>query len=72
MAPTTLTSGGCSITATQAGDSTYAAAAPVTQSFTVLFNDVAPTDYDYAPINAMAQYGITAGCGNNGFLGPKR
>jgi hypothetical protein len=64
---TILTGGGCSITATQQGNSTYAAAPPVTQSFTVLFTDVAPTDYYYAAINAMAQLGITAGCGNNGY-----
>ena len=64
---TIIASGGCSIAASQVGDSTYAAAPAVTQSFTVFFSDVAPGDYDYAAINAMAQRGITAGCGNNGF-----
>jgi hypothetical protein len=39
----------------------------VTRSFTVLFADVAPTDYYYAAINALAQHGITAGCGNNDY-----
>ena len=62
-----LMSGGCSITATQAGNQTYAAAAPVTQSFTVLFSDVSPTDTFYNEINVLAQYGITSGCGNNNF-----
>jgi hypothetical protein len=33
----------------------------------VWFADVAPTDNDYDAINAMAQHGITAGCGNNDF-----
>jgi hypothetical protein len=64
---TILVAGGCSITATQPGNATFAAATPVTQSFTVLFADVAPTDYYYAAINALAQSGITAGCGNNGY-----
>ena len=64
---TILASGGCSIIASQAGDTTYAAAPPVTQKFTVFFGDVAPGDNDYAAINAMAQLGITAGCGSNGF-----
>ena len=63
---TILMSGGCSITATQAGDSTYEPAS-ATQRFTVWFADVAPGDNDYAAINAMAQLGITAGCGNNDF-----
>ena len=65
---TILVSGGCSISATQPGDgTTYAPAAPVTQSFTVYFTDVAPTDYYYAAISLLAQYGITAGCGNNNY-----
>lgn len=59
--------GGCSITATQPGDATYAAAIPVTQSFNILFNDTAPGDHYYAAINAMAQHGITNGCGSNNF-----
>ena len=62
-----LMSGGCSITATQAGNQTYAAAVPVTQTFTVLFNDVSPSDIFYNEVNALAQYGITSGCGNNDF-----
>jgi hypothetical protein len=62
---TILGAGGCSITASQGGNSTFAAAAPVTQSFTVLFGDIASGDYYYAAINAMAQHGITAGCGSN-------
>jgi hypothetical protein len=64
---TIVESGGCSITAIQEGNSTFAPAASVTESFTVLFTDVAPTDYYYAAINALAQYGITAGCGNNDY-----
>ena len=64
---TILASGGCSITASQAGDANYAAAVPVTQKFTVFFSDVAPGDNDYAAINAMAQHGITSGCASNGF-----
>jgi hypothetical protein len=36
-------------------------------TFTVLFTDVASTDYYYAAIIALAQHGITAGCGNNGY-----
>jgi Beta-propeller repeat/S-layer homology domain len=62
-----VASGGCSITASQAGNATYAAAAPVIRAFTVLFNDVAPTAYYYTAVNLFAQYGITAGCGNNNF-----
>jgi exo-beta-1,3-glucanase (GH17 family) len=63
---TIVAAGGCSITASQAGNATFAPAT-TTQSFTVLFADVASTDYDYAAVNAMARYGITAGCGNNDF-----
>jgi hypothetical protein len=64
---TVVAGGGCSITASQAGNAAYAAAAPVTVTFTVLFTDVASTDYYYAAIIALAQHGITAGCGNNGY-----
>lgn len=64
---TILISGGCSIVASQPGNGVYGPAAPVTQSFTVYFSDVASIDNDYAAINAMAQHGITSGCGNNGF-----
>jgi uncharacterized repeat protein (TIGR01451 family) len=63
---TILIAGGCSITASQAGNTTYAYAV-MTQSFTVLFTDVAPTDFYYSATVAMAQKSITAGCGNNGF-----
>jgi len=63
---TIVVAGGCSITATQAGNSTYEPAAS-TQSFTVLFSDVAPSDIFYNEINAFAQLGITNGCGNNNF-----
>jgi FG-GAP-like repeat/S-layer homology domain len=64
---TVLMSGGCSITATQTGSAVYAVAAPVTQKFTVLFNDVSPTASYYNEVNTFAQYGITAGCGSNNF-----
>jgi Beta-propeller repeat/S-layer homology domain len=69
---TIVSSGGCSITATQVGDTNYAPAPPVTQNFTVLFNDVQPLsvdpgDYYYNAVNLFAQYGITAGCGGDNF-----
>ncbi len=64
---TVIASGGCSITASQAGTAIYLPATPVTQKFTVLFSDVSPSDIFYNQINAFAQYGITAGCGNNNF-----
>ena len=63
---TIVTAGGCSITAVQPGDATYAAAS-LTQSFTVTFVDVGSSDYYNAAITAMAQKGITAGCGSNGY-----
>jgi hypothetical protein len=63
---TILVSGGCSITATQAGGSNYVPVS-ATQSFTVWFADVGSSDSDFAAINAMAQHSITAGCGNNNF-----
>jgi hypothetical protein len=59
--------GGCSITATQAGNNGFAPANPVTQSFTVLFGDVSPANYYYDAVNALAQHGITAGCGNQDY-----
>jgi hypothetical protein len=64
---TIVSSGGCAVTASQPGNRTYAAAAPVTQKFTVLFGDASSGDYYYAAINALAQHGITAGCGSNNF-----
>src|ERR1019366_3124192 len=64
---TILVSGGCSITASQTGNANYAAAALVTQRFTVLFADIQPTDFDATAAGLLAQYGITAGCGNNDF-----
>jgi uncharacterized repeat protein (TIGR01451 family) len=69
---TIVSSGGCSITARQTGNATYAEATPVTQSFTVYFNDVQPlsvdpSDFYYNAVNLFAQYGITAGCGNDDF-----
>ena len=66
-AVTILISGGCSITATQAGNATYAAAGPVTQEFTVLFNDISPSASYAAAVDLLAQYGITAGCGDDDF-----
>jgi Bacterial Ig-like domain (group 3)/FG-GAP-like repeat/S-layer homology domain/FG-GAP repeat len=64
---TVYISGGCTITATQPGNANYAAAAPVTQSFTVLYADVPSTAYYFNAVNLMAQYGVTAGCGSNHF-----
>jgi S-layer homology domain len=64
---TILASGGCSITASQAGNGTYGPAIPVTQSFTVLFNDVSTSAYYANAVDLFAQYGITAGCGNDDF-----
>jgi hypothetical protein len=62
-----VTGGGCSITASQAGNSIYSPATPVKQSFTVLFGDIAPADHYFAAINAMALHGITSGCGSNDY-----
>ena len=62
-----LGSGGCSITATQAGNADYSAAAPVTQKFTILFNDVSSGATYYNEVNTFAQFGITNGCGSNDF-----
>ncbi|MEP6715098.1 MAG: S-layer homology domain-containing protein [Terriglobia bacterium] len=64
---TILAAGGCSIKASQPGNATYAQAPPVVQSFTVMFGDVAPTDYFFKAVNLMAQKGITAGCGSNSY-----
>ena len=64
---TVLISGGCSITATQAGNALYAPAAPVTQDFTVLFNDISPSATYAGAVDFFAQYGITAGCGDDDF-----
>jgi uncharacterized repeat protein (TIGR01451 family) len=64
---TIVGSGGCSITASAPGDTTYAAAANVTQSFIVPFNDIAPSAYYFNAVDLFAQYGITAGCGNDDF-----
>jgi uncharacterized repeat protein (TIGR01451 family) len=64
---TIVGSGGCSITASQGGNASYSAAAPVTQKFTVFFNDVTPDAYYYDAVNLFAQYGITAGCGDNDY-----
>jgi hypothetical protein len=61
---TVLVAGGCSITASQAGNATYTSAS-VNQSFTVQSTDLG-SYYDTA-ITAMAQKGITAGCGSNGY-----
>jgi hypothetical protein len=63
---TIVAAGGCPIMAGQAGNATFAPAT-ATQSFTVLFTDVAQTDYYYAAINSLAQLGITAGCGGNDY-----
>jgi Astacin (Peptidase family M12A)/FG-GAP-like repeat/Divergent InlB B-repeat domain len=43
---TLLETGTCSITATQAGNSTYAAAAPITQTFTVTGATYSPGDFN--------------------------
>jgi hypothetical protein len=64
---TIVASGGCSITASQPGNPTYAPAVPVTQNFTVLFNDVLPGASYAAAVDLFAQYGITAGCGMDDF-----
>ena len=64
---TILAAGGCSITASQTGNTTYAPATPVTQTFAIGFLDVQPTDYYFNAVNLLAQHGITAGCGNNNF-----
>ena len=64
---TILISGGCSITATQAGNATYMPAPPVTEAFTVLFNDVSPSAGYATAVDLFAQYGITAGCGNDDY-----
>ena len=64
---TILISGGCSITASVAPNANYTAATPVTQRFTVLFADIQPTDSDATAADLLAQYGITAGCGNNDY-----
>ena len=64
---TIVESGGCSLTASQPGNTTYAPAAPVTQDFTVLFNDISPSASYAAAVDLFAQYGITAGCGNDDF-----
>jgi uncharacterized protein (TIGR03437 family) len=63
---TILASGGCSITASQSGNATWAAAS-VTQSFIVFFGDVDSGAYYANDVDLLAQYGITAGCGNNDF-----
>ena len=42
---TIVAAGGCSITATQSGDTTYAPATPITQKFTVTFSDVSPSGH---------------------------
>ncbi len=65
---TILISGGCSITASQYGGGSYAAAVPVTQTFTVLFSDTSGLPANQAAaVDLLAQYGITSGCGNNDF-----
>jgi sugar lactone lactonase YvrE len=68
-AVTILISGGCSMIASQPGNATYAAAAPVTQTFTVLFADAGTNGSAYysAAVNLVAQLGITAGCGSNDY-----
>ena len=66
-AVTIFASGGCSITASQAGNSSFAAAPPVTQDFTVFFSDISPSASYAAAVDLFAQYGITAGCGNDDF-----
>ncbi len=64
---TILNSGGCSITASQPGNTTYAPALGVTQDFTVLFTDV-PAGANYtSAVDVFAQEGITAGCATDDF-----
>jgi hypothetical protein len=53
---TILASGECSITASQAGNTTYAPAVPVTQNFTVLFNDASPDAFYSDAVNLLARY----------------
>jgi hypothetical protein len=70
---TILTPGNCSITASQAGNGTYAAAAPVTQSFTVLntqtitFGNLSNVIYGVAPfgIGATATSNLTVTFASN-------
>jgi streptogramin lyase len=64
---TVLTSGLCSITATQAGNAAWAAATPVTGKFTVEYSDVTPAELFFNQINAFAQDGITNGCATDEF-----
>lgn len=49
------------------GNAGFAAANPVTQSFTVPFGDVASTDHYFARSTFSVSAGITAGYGNNGY-----
>jgi hypothetical protein len=46
---TTVAAGTCSITATQSGNSTYAAAAPVTQTFAVLSPSLSSQTITFGP-----------------------
>jgi hypothetical protein len=62
---TILTTGTCSITASQAGNGTYAAATPVTQAFTVLERQT----ITFAPLSnlffGVAPFGISATASSN-------
>jgi hypothetical protein len=68
---TLVAAGTCSITATRPGNSAYAAAAPVTVTFTVdpVFADTATGDTaaENQAIDLMATFGITSGCSSTPF-----
>lgn len=70
---TTLAVGTCTLQVTQAGNATYAAAAAVTQSFTVAVNPVQTLRFDAAPalslgatvtVRAVASSGLTPNYGS--------
>ncbi len=56
---TILTAGNCSITASQAGNGTYAAATPVAQAFTVLQTQT----ITFAPLNNVILGAMPFGIG---------
>jgi streptogramin lyase len=66
---TIVSSGGCSITVSQPGDSAWAPAPSVTTNFTVFFADtgVDGSIYYSAAVNLLAQHGITVGCGSDNY-----
>ena len=66
---TIVSSGGCSLTASQPGDSAWAPAPSVTTNFTAFFADtgVDGSVYYSAAVNQLAQHGITAGRGSDDY-----